>query len=106
LGRLDGKVHDPVRIDFLQRYLRELQKLSRRVLMCAAIFCGRSWITLNGLKRPAAVWDCVRGLYNAKTNVERFRLLVQRCDRINGDSLVYKEKKIAHETHETHEKSR
>ena len=37
---LDGKVHDPERIDFLHRYLNELKKLVKRVYPLKAILFG------------------------------------------------------------------
>ena len=37
---LDGKVHDPQRIDFLHRYLNELKKLVKRVYPLKAILFG------------------------------------------------------------------
>ncbi len=45
---LDGKVHDPQRIDFIERYLLALEKAKKRALTFAVIFIGVCWIILNG----------------------------------------------------------
>lgn len=45
---LDGKVHDPQRIDFIERYLLALEKTKKRALTFAVIFIGVCWIILNG----------------------------------------------------------
>jgi len=53
---LDGKVHDPQRIDFLHRYLLQLPQSRRTTAsISAAISSGRCWIISNGPAASASV---------------------------------------------------
>lgn len=45
---LDGKVHDPNRIDFLHRYLRSIKVQYQKVFRFWVTSTGRSWTTLSG----------------------------------------------------------